>query len=63
MFINWEMHISCAEMEHREELIQGAETQALLAEAYSPFMKGRDQLHTKFLPVLTELPVARYISC
>lgn len=47
MFINWEMHILCAEMEHREELIQGAETQALLAEAYSPFMKGRDQLHTK----------------
>lgn len=26
MLINWEMHISYAEMEHREKLVQGAET-------------------------------------
>lgn len=26
MLINWEMHISYAETEHREKLVQGAET-------------------------------------
>lgn len=26
ILINWEMHISYAEMEHREKLVQGAET-------------------------------------
>lgn len=62
MFINWEMHISYAEMQHREKLVQGAVTQALLAEAHLPFAKGRDQSQTKFLPALTKLPVALDIS-
>lgn len=62
MFINWEMHMSYAEMDSREKLVRGAETQALLAEDRSLFAKGRDQSQTKFLPALTKLHIALDIS-
>lgn len=62
MLINWEMHISYAEIECSEKLVQGAVTQALLAEALLRFAEGRDQSQTKFLPALTKWSIARDIS-